>query len=230
MISLTGPQQSAFDLYAERLLAENARADLTSSGTDRETIYRRHFAESLALLEVLEARGGLPAGAHVIDVGSGGGFPGLPIAIVRPELHVTLLEATARKTDFLRSIAADLVLDNVTVVQARAEEAGRDPDHREAYDVALARALAPLPILLELTLPFLCTGGLLAAPKGSAAPREIAESGSALEALAGEIIDTSPLEVPDPIGPAPTLVLVRKTGPTPDRYPRRTGIPKKRPL
>lgn len=230
MISFTGPQQSAFDLYAERLLAENARADLTSSGTDRETIYRRHFAESLALLEVLEARGELSASTHLIDVGSGGGFPGLPIAIVRPDLHVTLLEATARKTDFLRAIAAGLVLDNVTVVQARAEDAGRDPAHRGAYDVALARALAPLSVLLELTLPFLRTGGLLAAPKGSAAPREIAESGPALEALRGEIIETSPLVVPEATGPAPALILVRKMAATPDRYPRRTGIPKKRPL
>jgi 16S rRNA (guanine527-N7)-methyltransferase len=227
---LTGSKQSTFDRYADRLLAENQRAGLTSSGTDREAIYRRHFAESLALLEALEVRGEVPDAARIIDVGSGGGFPGIPIAIVRPQHHVTLLEATAKKADFLRAMAAELVLDNVTVVQARAEEAGRDPEHRESYDLVLARALAPLPVLIEITVPFLKVGGLVAAPKGSAAPREIGEATHALAELGSEIVETGPLVVEGGVGPVPTLILIRKHAATVERYPRRTGIPKKRPL
>jgi 16S rRNA (guanine527-N7)-methyltransferase len=229
MISLTDPQRAALDRYAARVLAENERAGLTSAGTNRDAIYARHFAESFALLEALESRREMTSGARVIDIGSGAGFPGLPIAIVRPQLEITLLEATAKKADFLRAIVAELSLENIAVVQARAEEAGRDPAHREAYDVALARAVAPLPVLLELAVPFLKVGGILAAPKGSAAPRETAGASKALAELGSEIVEAVPLPV-EVTGPIPTLVLVRKLAPTLDRYPRRTGIPKKRPL
>jgi 16S rRNA (guanine527-N7)-methyltransferase len=230
MISLTVSQQSAFDRYAARLLAENERAGLTSSGTTREAIYRRHFAESLALLEALDARGELPKEARVIDIGSGGGLPGIPFAIARPDLRVTLLEATAKKAAFLRDITGELRLENASVVEARAEDAGREPAHREAYDVAVARAVAPLRVLLELAIPFVRVGGLLAAPKGSAAPRELSEAGAALRELGSEVVEAWRLEVLGAGGPPPTLILVRKNAPTAERYPRRAGIPKKRPL
>jgi len=229
MISLTVSQRNAFKHYAGRVLAANERAGLTAAGTDREAIYTRHFAESLALLKALESRDELPDGARVIDIGSGAGFPGLPIAIVRPQLEMTLLEATKKKADFLRTMASELVLDNVSVVPGRAEEAGRDPELRESYDVVLARAVAPLSVLLELAVPFLRVGGLLATPKGSAAPREVAEAGNALAEMGSEIIETTPLAV-EAGRPVPRLILVRKVAPTAERYPRRTGIPKKRPL
>lgn len=229
MISLTDPERRAFAHYAARVLADNERAGLTSAGTTRDAIYARHFAESLALLEALESRGELPDGARVIDIGSGAGFPGLPIAIVRPDLRMTLLEATTKKAEFLRAMASELDLVNVSVVHGRAEETGRDPEHRESYDVVLARAVAPLPVLLEITVPLLRVGGLLAAPKGTAAPREVSESTNALALLGSEIVETTPLAL-EAAGPIPTLVLVRKLAPTAERYPRRTGIPKKRPL
>jgi 16S rRNA (guanine527-N7)-methyltransferase len=211
---------------AALIRAENARAGLVSRG-DVEAIEQRHFAESLALLEALETRGLLEG--PVADIGSGAGLPGLPIAVLRPKLEMMLLESNQKKAAFLERAAQELDLEMVSVVWARAEEAARDPAHRDAYRLVLARAVAPLPVLLELTLPFAATGGVLAAPKGSAARREIAASENALAELGGSIEEIVEMPVMAR-GPMPTLILVRKTGPTPERYPRRPGIPRKRPL
>jgi 16S rRNA (guanine527-N7)-methyltransferase len=223
---LTASQLNLLDTYAQRLLVENRRANLTGA-SDRFAIYRRHFGESLALLVALETAG--IAFSPLIDIGTGAGFPGLPMKIASPDLDVTLVEATGKKVRFLEAIVSELGLDRVRVVQARAEELAREPDFREAFPLAVARTVAPLPVLLELTLPFLQVGGYLAAPKGSATPREISESENALSELGGVIVSANPLELPF-AGPTPTLVLVKKVAPTPDRYPRRVGIPNKRPL
>jgi 16S rRNA (guanine527-N7)-methyltransferase len=221
---VTSAQLAAFDIYARRLIEENPRAGLTSSRTDREAIYRRHFVESLALLPVI------PLEPPLADIGSGGGFPGVPLAILRPELPLTLIEANGKRAAFLRALATELGLANTSVIQARAEDAGRDPGHRERYGTVLARAVAPLRVLLEFTLPLARVGGLVAAPKGSGAMREVGESANALHELRGEIEATVPLELPDQQGPPQTVIIVRKRAPTPDRYPRRPGIPAKRPL
>ncbi|MEO8458544.1 MAG: 16S rRNA (guanine(527)-N(7))-methyltransferase RsmG [Chloroflexota bacterium] len=214
------------DLYALLLLEEGARTNLTSKA-DREALYQKHIVTSLAILRALEDA--CVTLSPALDVGSGAGFPGLPIKIVRPEIEMTLLEATGKKTSFLESAVGALKLDGIRVIQARAEDLARDPEHRGAYNLVLARAVAPLPVLLELTLPFLAPNGVLAAPKGSARQREVAESASALATLGGTIEATLPLQIPGP-GPQQALVLVRKTGPTPDKYPRRPGIPAKRSL
>lgn len=190
-------------------------------------IYRRHFGESLALLVALEDAG--IELSTLIDIGTGAGFPGLPMKVARPDLDVTLVEATGKKARFLETMVDELQLEGVRVLQARAEDLGRESDLREAFALAVARTVAPLPVLLELTLPFVRVGGYLAAPKGSAAPREISESANALSELGGEIVSTAPLDLPIE-GPTPTLVLVKKVAPIPDRYPRRAGIPNKRPL
>ncbi len=115
------------------------------------------------------------------------------------------------------------------MVNARAEDAAHNPEHREAYDLALARAVAPLPVLVELALPFLRLGGVLAAPKGSGAPREVREAAAALNACGGKVESVRRLEAPEADTP-PTLVILRKLSATPDRFPRRAGIPAKRPL
>lgn len=223
---LTADQLAQFDLYARRLLEENQRTNLTSI-RDREGLYRRHFAESLAILRALEDRAIELSPA--VDVGAGAGFPGLPIKIARPEIELTLLEATGKKTRFLESIVSELGLDDVRVVQGRAEDVAHDADHRGKYRLVLARAVAPLPVLLELTLPFLAMGSVLAAPKGSALQREMRASETALVTLGGDIEATLPLELQGD-GPKQTLVLVRKTAATPRQYPRRAGMPAKRPL
>jgi 16S rRNA (guanine527-N7)-methyltransferase len=171
--------------------------------------------------------GPLPEAA--IDIGSGAGFPGLPIKIVRPRLTLTLLEAHGRRSAFLQRLVQRLGLKDVTVINSRAEELAHDPGHRETYDLALARAVAPLAVLIELALPFLKVGGLLAAPKGSGARREAQEALAALRTCGGLLESLRPLEVPG-AETAPTLVLMRKTSSTPERFPRRPGIPAKRPL
>jgi len=219
-------QLAAFRVYLEELEAARPRLRLTAL-TDPEAVQRRHFLEPLALLVQLERLGVL--GTDVIDIGSGAGFPGVPIKIVRPELRLTLLEANGKRATFLERLVRRLGLENVTIVNRRAEEAARDSDHREAYDLALARAVAPLPVLVEMALPFLRVGGALAAPKGSAARQEITEAGSALAACGGVVEYVGALEVPETETP-PTLVVIRKKSLTPARFPRRPGIPVKHPL
>jgi 16S rRNA (guanine527-N7)-methyltransferase len=178
------------------------------------------------LLAALEASGVLQS--PVVDIGTGAGFPGLPMKIARPELELVLVEATGKKARFLQALVEELGLERVTVLQGRAEELARESAYRDHFPLAVARAVAPLPVLLELALPFVAPGGHLAAPKGSAAPREVREAANALAELRGEIVSAERLELGD--APPQTLVLVRKTAATPDRYPRRTGIPNKRPL
>ncbi len=223
---LTPDHLQAFQAYMQELDAARSRTRLTAL-TDPEAVQRRHFLEPLALLVALEEMG--PLAKAAIDVGSGAGFPGLPIKIVRPGLTLTLLEAHGRRSAFLQRLIQRLGLKDVTVINSRAEELAHDPSHREAYELALARAVAPLTVLIELALPFLKVGGLLAAPKGSAARREAQEAMAALHACGGLLESLRPLDVPGAEIP-PTLVVVRKTSNTPERFPRRPGIPAKRPL
>ena len=225
-IGLSSAQIGAFSIYCQQLIAERPRAGLTSL-TDSEAVQRRHFLEPLALLRALEDAGAL--GPTAIDIGTGAGLPGLPIKIARPELTLTLLEATGKKAAFLERLVQQLGLAGVTVVHARAEELAHDPAHRAAYHLALARAVAPLRVLVELALPFLRVGGYLATPKGSAAAREAKQAAAALQICGGRLELLRPLDLPGP-GPIPTLVLISKIADTPDRYPRRPGIPAKRPL
>jgi len=225
-LGLTADKASALARYAAMIRAERERSALVSRRS-LDTIEVRHFAESLALLQTLEQRALLVSPA--LDIGSGAGFPGLPIKIARPDLRLTLLESNEKKAVFLERAIAELSLDGADVISARAEKAGRLPEHRAAYALVLARAVAPLRVLAELALPFLAIGGVLAAPKGSAALREVREARAALEELGGTVEETLRLKAPAQ-GWSPTLVIVRKTGQTPARYPRRPGIPRKRPL
>jgi 16S rRNA (guanine527-N7)-methyltransferase len=221
---LSAAQLDAFAAYTRLLVREGSRLNLTSL-REPEAIEQRHFGESLSLLQALESFEAFASPA--IDIGTGAGFPGLPIKIVRPDLKLTLLEATGKKCRFLELVVDTLGLTGVTVINGRAEELAHDPEHRGAYPLALARAVAPLRVLVELALPILRPDGYLAAPKGSAALREVREAATALRLCGGEVTAVQPLDVPEP---APVLVLVRKSAETPDAYPRRAGIPSKRPL
>jgi 16S rRNA (guanine527-N7)-methyltransferase len=177
-------------------------------------------ADSLVLLPFLgEAR-------RVVDVGSGGGLPGLPLKIARPELEVTLIEADQAKAAFLVQAAARLGLRGVEVLAVRAEEAGRDARHREAYDVAVARAVAALPALVELCLPLVRVGGRLLAQKTSG--DEVAAAARALEMLGGEVVGVE--AAASSARDKGVVVIVAKVRPTPDAYPRRSGIPAAKPL
>lgn len=218
--------------YAGALAETNRQLNL-SAVRDQEGIWRRLILESLRLLPAIDAalpgRSDPATPASLIDVGTGGGVPGLVIALARPDIRVTLLDATAKKLAFLERIAGDLDAANVTCVHGRAEELGHDLAYREAFDLVTARAVAALPVLLELCLPFLRPGGTGFFPKGIALDTELAEGRVAAPLLGGRIIEASIL--PGIGSEVETrLVVVRKTDRTPRRFPRRTGVPAKQPL
>lgn len=223
---LTDRQFTAFTVYRDELLAWNAtRANLTAI-TDPDEVESRLFLESLWCAAALPSTDG----ARLIDVGSGGGFPGLPLAIAFPEMDVTLLEATGKKVDFLEHMIDLLGLSNCHAVHGRAEDLAHDPEHREVYDAATARALAPLPALVELCLPFVKVGGVLIAPKGTDAEQEIYAASNALSALGGEAEGIILPEPDSAISADHRLVVIGKAAPTPETYPRRAGVPTRRPL
>ncbi|MBU0677317.1 MAG: 16S rRNA (guanine(527)-N(7))-methyltransferase RsmG [Verrucomicrobia bacterium] len=220
-INLQPAQQEQLSRFAVLVTRKNSETNLLAA-REVDDIFMRHIFDSLTLEPFLRHH------ASFIDIGSGGGFPGIPLAILLPETSITLLEATGKKADFLSATADRLELRNVTVLKRRAEEAGRDPLHRGKYPCAVARAVAPLRILVELALPLLETGGVLLAQKGRAAQQEIEEARHALDAV-GSIV-----EAVHDVSLAPdhgaVVIELRKASPTPDNYPRRPGIPAKRPL
>ena len=197
----------------------NQRMNLTRI-TDPESAWHRHVLDSLSLLPLLQS----VDASSLLDVGSGGGSPGLPLAITLPELTVGLVDSVGKKARFLQESAERLGLSSVRVMNDRAETLGAiGSPEREAWDVVCARAVGRLPVLLELTIPFLKEGGLLLAIKGQQASAEIEESRGALHALHARVIDT--LETP-----TGTVVVVEKARKTPKRYPRKSGEPARNPL
>jgi 16S rRNA (guanine527-N7)-methyltransferase len=234
-ITLDDAELATFDRYLDLVFEWNERAGLTSI-TDRTEAQRRHFAESLAVLVAIREAGllpeaGLPEGGRVrvADLGPGGGFPGLPMRIVEPSLDLVLVESNQKRADFLRHAVQTLGLPDVEVVAERAEDAGREPDLRGTFDLVVARAVAALNILVEYGLPLLRDGGVMVAPKGSRALDELAEAGPAIAALGGTALAPAPLALPPDVAPQ-TVIFIRRDGVLDDRYPRRTGVPSKRPL
>ncbi len=224
-VPLSPTQHAQLERYLALLLTWNERINLTAI-TEPHEIYVKHFLDALTLIPFIEAR---LSPQRLIDVGSGAGFPGVPIAIARPAWRVVLLEATRKKVRFLEALATELGLRNVEVHWGRAEDAAHDPAHRERYDVAVARALAPLPVLLELCLPFVRPGGYLLAPKGADPHPEVEAAARALKMLGGCLEEIAPVRVPL-LDERRTLVIVRKEHPTPPSFPRPPGRPAKRPL
>jgi 16S rRNA (guanine527-N7)-methyltransferase len=222
---LTTAQLSAFEQYSRELITWNARVNLTRI-VEPEEIAVKHFLDSLSVNLALP-----PAASpfSLIDVGSGAGFPGLPLKIARPEIQLTLLEATGKKTTFLQHLVARLILSGVSVLTTRAEAAGRRPEHREQYDVAVARAVSPLPVLAEYTLPLVKIDGLVIAQKGQEPAAEIKEAAKALEVLGGQFKAVLPVTVPG-LEATRHLIVIQKVKPTPQQYPRRPGVPAKKPI
>ena len=228
-LNLTAEQQAAFQLYYEELLAWNAKFNLTAI-TDYEQVLIRHFLDSLSCLLAQEAKAALyRAGGRTVDVGSGAGFPGIPLKLVCPAGRLTLLEATGKKVTFLEHMIGRLGLRTVTAVKARAEELAHDPSHREQYDLALSRAVAELPVVAEYTLPFCKVGGWAIAQKGEAGAAEAWTAERAISMLGGELRRVVQVELPG-LAENRSLIVIEKVHPTPDAYPRRPGVPSKRPL
>ena len=226
-LDLSGEQLDRFAEYQWLLAEGNQRANLTAV-TDPEAVQVRHFLDSLtAVLAFDDWRNG----RRVIDLGTGAGFPGVPLKIVFPDIRLTLVESVSKKTSFLGTLVEGLGLDDVDVVTARVEEVARTEEYRGQFDVALARGVAALPVLIEYSLP-LCKGhGTLVAWKGKDGPREVQASNNALSELGGRVARV--LSMNDLSPPLPRdrwLITVEKVRRTPGRYPRRVGVPAKQPL
>ena len=215
---LRGPLGAGLAAFLERLLETNRSFNLTAI-TDLRQAWDKHVLDSLSLLPRFTENGAL---RQVVDVGSGGGLPALPLALALPERSFTLLEATGKKAAFLEAVSRDLGLRNVTVVHERAETFGQG-EGRERFDAVTARALSRMPVLLELTLPLVRVGGVCLALKGEQAELEIREAASALTLLGGAVRASWRT-------PTGTIVAVDKIRPTPGRFPRRPGEPKRAPL
>lgn len=222
-VDLTTDQLDRFSRFADRLIEWNARFNLTAIVEPRDIVIK-HFLDSLSVLTAI------PADAkRVIDIGAGAGLPGFPIKIARPELTVVLVEATRKKCDFMEAMIKDLKLYNVFVVNARAEDVGRDPDHREYYDVAVARAVAALPVLAEYLLPLVKVGGVAIAQKSKDLAEEIERAETAILLLGGLDAEVKPISVPG-LPDERNLIVIDKLAATPDEYPRRVGVPAKSPI
>ncbi len=217
-------QVDAFTWYSSELRDWNQRFNLTAI-QDPSAIEVRHFLDSLTCCLAMSTN----ASQQVVDVGTGAGFPGIPLKILCPSMKLTLIEATSKKAEFCNHVVLGLGLENVEVVHGRAEEIAQNRKYRETYDVALARAVAPLSVLVEYLLPFLRVGGCAIAQKGETAHAEAHEAEGALGILGGGVDRLIPIELPG-IVETRYLVVLNKFAATPEKYPRRPGMPEKRPL
>lgn len=224
-LTLSSAQREAFQLYSDELREWNARMNLTAI-TEPQAVEVRHFIDSLACLLVMKPP---LSGLRIIDVGSGAGFPGLPINIVCPSVKLTLLEATGKKIAFLEHIVRQLKLEGVTLINERAEALGQMEAHREQYDWVLARAVAGMASLAEYLLPLCKIGGHCLALKGESAAQEVADAQHAITVLGGRIVQLTPVELPT-VAETRYLVDIEKAAATPPRFPRRPGMPVKKPL
>jgi len=223
-IHLTGRQVMALITYERELLEWNQKFNLTAI-RDTESIRTKHFLDSFSCVMAWKA---IPP-SRLVDVGTGAGFPGLPLKILYPNLHLTLVESVGKKAMFCQHIVSVLGLDGVDVVQARAEAIGQDTKHRESYDWAVGRAVANMNILSEYLLPLVKVGGTMLAQKGESGPAEAQSAEKAIKLLGGRLKQVLPVNLPG-VADDRYLVLVEKTAATPPSYPRKPGMPAKMPL
>ena len=226
-LPLSPRQLEQFNFYYRELLDWNQRMNLTAI-TGYEDVQIRHFLDSLTITLAWQppiANTDL----HLIDVGTGAGIPGIPLKILLPDIKLVLLDSTAKKADFLHHLKQKLELDNVEIVVGRAEEVAHWVQYREKFDIVLSRAVASLPILVELTLPFCATGGSFIAQKKGGIEPEINKAARAISLLGGKLREVKSINLEE-FTDERQLIIVDKASPTPTAYPRRPGIPAKRPL
>lgn len=232
-MTLSEAQLRSFQRYTELLETANQQFNLTAVRDLPGIIVKLHL-DSLALLPALANAAAMTIDEllaqpwRMIDVGSGAGIPGLPLRFAWPAAHLTLLDATAKKAKFLTRTLAELGIEG-DVLAERAEVVGQDPNHRGKYDLVVARAVAALPTLVELTLPLTRSGGWVLLPKGPKAVDELAEARRAISVLGGTVVDLATVRVPF-AEEGRTAVILRKTRPAPAAYPRRPGLPAQRPI
>ena len=223
-LNFTEEQLGLFARYDDFLIDNNMRVNLTRI-TDPCEVAVKHFGDSFTIL----TQGILPQGASVIDVGTGAGFPGIPLAISRPDLQITLVDSLRKRIAFLDELIQLLGLSNVTLVWGRAEELGQNPQYREQFDVVIARAVAPLNVLAELCLPLAKMKGRFIAMKGPKADEEVEAAANALKAVGGKLLVTNVIVLPL-LSEMRTLVHIIKFNLTPRGYPRKAGTPERQPI
>ncbi len=223
-VHLTARQVIALSVYEKELLEWNQKFNLTAI-RDVESIRTKHFLDSYSCVLAWKAQ----PPQRLIDVGTGAGFPGLPLKIVYPAMHVTLVESVGKKASFCQHIINTLGLDGIEVIHSRAEDIGQISAHRETYDCAVARAVANLNILSEYLLPLVKIGGIMLAQKGESGPAEAQSAEKAMKILGGKLKQLIPVNLPGVVDDR-YLVLVDKVAATPPKYPRKAGIPMKTPL
>ncbi|MCX6344310.1 MAG: 16S rRNA (guanine(527)-N(7))-methyltransferase RsmG [Armatimonadetes bacterium] len=213
-IELSESQLTQLDSYAAFLVETNKQFNLTRI-TDPEDIVTFHYLDSFTCLAALD----ISDRGNVIDVGAGPGFPGIPIKIARPDISIALLEATRKKTDFMTSVMQRLSLENAVALNARAEEIGREPEYREQYDIAYARALSDMKVLAELCLPLVRVGGYVVAQKSQNIDEELVAAKAIIGQLGGKIENIRQIQIPG-TEIIRQLVVIQKIKPTPPQYPR----------
>ena len=223
-IDLTGEQLDKFDLYCNILLKWNKKINLTRIIEPKE-IAVKHIIDSLSVWKVHR----FPEDGKIIDVGTGAGFPGIPLKILCPSLNVVLLDSLGKRVRFLQEVTHALGLARVECIHARAEDAAHDALYREQFDLAASRAVARLSVLSELCLPFVRVGGAFAAMKGTKYEEESREAGRAIRVLGGGGMECHPVRLPG-LSDKRAVVIVRKERPTPPAYPRKAGTPERKPL
>jgi 16S rRNA (guanine527-N7)-methyltransferase len=224
-VTLTQDQIAKLQVYENELLEWNEKINLTAI-REAEAIRTKHFLDSLTVLLAWERQS---PPTRIIDVGTGAGFPGLILKMIWPSSEVTLVESVHKKADFCQHIVEQLNLRQVTVMPERAETVGQDPAHRQSYDLAVARAVARMPILMEYLLPLVHRNGIAMAMKGESAPAETQAAEKAIQLMGGKLQKLIKVELPKVVEER-FIVVVNKVARTPEEYPRRVGVPAKNPI
>lgn len=223
-IETSSEMLTTFQLYMEGILEWNEKINLTAI-TDKEEFVRKHYIDSLLCYEFDE----LQKASKIIDVGTGAGFPGVPLAIVFPEKRFVLMDSLKKRLNVIDELCAELGINNITTLHGRAEDLARDKKHRERYDLCVARAVANIPVLAEYTLPFIKVGGSLLAYKGSDFKRELDEGQKAITLMGGIVTDERSVTIEN-LGLDHRIIVIKKINNTPMQYPRKAGTPSKEPL
>ncbi|MBP5529735.1 MAG: 16S rRNA (guanine(527)-N(7))-methyltransferase RsmG [Lachnospiraceae bacterium] len=225
-IVLSDEQLNLFDRYKDLLLEWNEKINLTAI-TDTDEIYKKHFLDSLSLVKCIDNLGDVPY--TLLDIGTGAGFPGIPLKIAFPNLNITLADSLNKRIDFLNIVIDELNLSDIKAIHARAEELGHDSDYRENYDIVVSRAVANLSVLSEYCIPFVKVDGLFVSYKSGNSSEEISSSKNAVGMLGGKIINTVDFILPGSEF-SRSNVCIKKIKHTEERFPRKAGTPTKKPL
>jgi len=223
-ITLTDDMLDKFIRYKEMLVSWNEKMNLTAITEDKEVMIK-HFADCISILKYVDFKDG----DSVIDVGTGAGFPGVPVKIAAPQIKITLLDSLNKRINFLTELSKELSLENVECIHSRAEDGGQNPQLREKFDYCVSRAVANLAVLSEYCLPFVRVGGTFVSLKGPDVTEEVKEGEAAIKKLGGKIERIEKIEIPMS-DITHSFVIIKKVAPTPKAYPRKAGTATKKPI